>query len=66
MSILDMKDVFFVRNGRAIVRNLSWTIRAGEHWALLGANGSGKTTLLKLITAYEWATKGRISVLDKV
>ena len=27
----------------------TWTIRAGESWALLGPNGSGKTTLLSLI-----------------
>lgn len=66
MSILEMRDVHFLRQGRAIVDDLSWTIEDGEHWALLGANGSGKTTLLKLITAYEWASSGRISVLGKV
>ncbi len=32
-----------------ILRDVSWTIHAGRHWALLGANGSGKSTLLSLI-----------------
>jgi molybdate transport system ATP-binding protein len=39
-----------VRYGdKTILHDLSWTIRAGESWALLGPNGSGKTTLLSLI-----------------
>jgi molybdate transport system ATP-binding protein len=39
-----------VRYGDAVIlRNINWTIRAGESWALLGPNGSGKTTLLSLI-----------------
>ena len=39
-----------VRYGNSVIlRNLNWTIRAGESWALLGPNGSGKTTLLSLI-----------------
>jgi len=39
-----------VRYGRTVIlRDLNWTIRAGESWALLGPNGSGKTTLLSLI-----------------
>ena len=32
-----------------ILDDVSWTMRRGEHWALLGPNGSGKTTLLSLI-----------------
>jgi molybdate transport system ATP-binding protein len=39
-----------VRYGAAtILRDINWTVRAGESWALLGPNGSGKTTLLSLI-----------------
>ena len=36
---------------RTLFKNLSWTIRQGEKWALTGGNGSGKSTLLSLITA---------------
>ena len=32
-----------------ILDNITWTMRQGEHWALVGPNGSGKTTLLSLI-----------------
>jgi molybdate transport system ATP-binding protein len=39
-----------VRYGdNVILRDINWTIRAGQSWALLGPNGSGKTTLLSLI-----------------
>ena len=40
-----------VRYGRVtILRDVSWNVRRGESWAVLGPNGSGKTTLLSLIT----------------
>src|SRR6266542_1331200 len=34
---------------RPILRDVSWTVRAGERWAVLGPNGSGKSTLLSLL-----------------
>lgn len=41
-----------IRYGQhTILRDLSWTVHRGEHWALEGANGSGKSTLLSLICA---------------
>ncbi len=61
--IVECDRVCFVRGGREILRDVSWKIEPGQHWALLGANGSGKTTILKLITGYEWPTSGRVSVL---
>ena len=63
--ILSVNNVHFVRNHRAILNGVTWTINPGEHWAILGANGSGKTTLLKLVTGYEWATEGTIEVLGE-
>ncbi|MBQ9076676.1 MAG: ATP-binding cassette domain-containing protein [Muribaculaceae bacterium] len=51
-------DVAFSLNGcnvrygdREILRDVSWTVRAGECWALAGPNGSGKSTLLSLVHA---------------
>jgi zinc transport system ATP-binding protein len=35
--------------GRPALSPVSWSIRRGEIWALLGRNGSGKTTLLRTL-----------------
>src|SRR4051794_15992956 len=46
-----------------ILRNVSWSIARGEHWALLGANGSGKTSLLHTLCAYLFPSEGTVDVL---
>lgn len=48
---------------RVILDGIDWSVRAGEHWALLGANGAGKTTLLKLLGAVMHPTAGSVEVL---
>jgi molybdate transport system ATP-binding protein len=35
--------------GRSVLRTVDWTVRRGEHWALVGPNGAGKSTLLSLV-----------------
>jgi len=47
---LEMNDVTVRHGNRCILKNLNWTVRAGEHWGVLGPNGAGKTTLLNLIS----------------
>ena len=42
------------RNGRHVLKDLSWVIRPGERWVLAGGNGAGKTQLLKLIAGAVW------------
>ena len=64
-EILSYKNVSFRRDGREILKNISWEIKKGENWALLGLNGSGKSTLLSMIPAYTFATSGEVSVFEK-
>ena len=45
------------------VNNLSFSIKEGELFGLLGPNGSGKTTTVKLLTGQLKPTKGNATVL---
>lgn len=44
------------------VQDVSFQVRKGEAWALVGTNGSGKSTLLKAISGILKPYKGSISV----
>ena len=47
--LVHMQGVRVAYNGTAVLEAVDWTVRAGEHWALVGPNGAGKTTLLGLL-----------------
>jgi len=49
--VLKFNDVSIRYGERTILKNLNWTVRQGEHWALTGENGCGKSTLLSLVCA---------------
>jgi ABC-2 type transport system ATP-binding protein len=44
------------------VNNVSFSVRAGEIFALIGPNGSGKTTIIKIIAGLLQSTKGEVKV----
>jgi len=48
-----------------VLEDVSWQVRAGERWALLGANGAGKTTLLGIAGAVSFPSSGRAEVLGR-
>ncbi len=48
------------------VKDVSFKVRAGEAWGLIGTNGSGKSTLLKAISGILKPYKGSISINGSV
>jgi len=63
--ILDVTGLWVVRGSTTILDNVSWQVRPGENWVILGANGSGKTSLLKTLTGFLTPTAGGITVLGQ-
>jgi iron complex transport system ATP-binding protein len=63
--ILEVSGLRIQRGSTLILDNLSWCVRPGQHWVILGANGSGKTSLLSALAGYLTPTAGTIAVLGR-
>lgn len=50
-EVVKMNNVSIRYGARTILKDLTWTVRNGERWALSGQNGAGKSTLLSLVCA---------------
>ena len=44
-----------------LLKDVTFTIAAGDRWGIIGRNGTGKTTLFKLITGAQQPTTGSIA-----
>jgi phospholipid/cholesterol/gamma-HCH transport system ATP-binding protein len=64
-AVVDVRDVHYEVDGRAIFSGLDIRARRGRITAVMGPSGTGKTTLLRLITAQVAATSGTVSVFGK-
>lgn len=62
---LHLDQIVMRRGGTTILDGVSFTVRPGERWLILGANGSGKTTLMRVAALYEHPTAGTVDVLGE-
>jgi iron complex transport system ATP-binding protein len=63
-TVLSLEDIAFRREDAHALRGVTWRVRAGEHWAVLGPNGSGKTTLMMIAAGYLPSSGGRTYLVD--
>lgn len=59
-NLVEIKDLTFYRNDRAIFKNLNLNIKEGGITAIMGPSGSGKTTILKIISALLYPDSGEV------
>lgn len=65
-AVLELAEVT-VRRGRAtLLDRVSWVVREGERWILLGANGAGKTTLMQVAAAQMHPSSGAVGILGEL
>jgi ABC-type polar amino acid transport system ATPase subunit len=61
-AALAVRELHVARGSRAVLRGVSFAVRAGEICALMGVSGAGKTTALRAVAALEPFDAGGIAV----
>ena len=56
---MNLKKVY---NKKVAVDDISFQLKEGEVFGLLGVNGAGKSTTFKMLTNYEKPTSGYIEI----
>lgn len=54
--LIELERCSLILDGEPVLDEVSFTIRHGERWVLIGPNGSGKTFLLKMLRGDVWPT----------
>lgn len=56
--LLQLRHATVYVDRSAVLHDITWTWRHGEHWMLHGGNGAGKSTLLRLLAGDEYPAHG--------
>lgn len=60
---LILTGVSLVRDGRAILDDITWSVGLDERWVVLGPNGCGKTSLIRIAALRLHPSAGEVEVL---
>src|ERR1019366_10726516 len=63
MAAIEVEGLFKSYGTVDAVRGVSFQVREGGVFALLGANGAGKTTTLEILEGHRRRSGGRVAVL---
>ncbi len=64
-TVISFQNVTKILSGRPVIDNVSFDIRCGEIFVIMGCSGSGKSTLLRLMTGVLTPDSGRILIKGK-
>ncbi|MBA4399469.1 MAG: glycerol-3-phosphate ABC transporter ATP-binding protein [Anaerolinea sp.] len=65
MGQLEVQNLVKSYGSKEVIANISFSVRDGEFFVLLGPSGGGKSTILKVISGIEKADSGRILLADR-
>lgn len=64
MALVSMKDASLGYEGKSVLRDVSFSISAGDYLCIVGENGSGKSTLMKTVLGLLPPIQGKIEFGD--
>lgn len=64
-NIVDVKHFEMKFNGKKVIKDLSFTVKEGEVFGLLGSNGSGKTTTIRALLGLYQPSGGELLINGK-
>jgi iron complex transport system ATP-binding protein len=65
-AVLELAEVTIRRGDATLLDRVTWVVKDGERWVVLGSNGAGKTTLLQVAAAQLYPTSGALGVLGEL
>ncbi len=64
-TAVEFHGVSFSYGEKKVLNNVSFTLKAGEHLAIVGGSGGGKSTLIKLMESFYTPQSGEITYFGK-
>lgn len=66
MPLITLEQISLVREGRAVLRDISWEVGENEQWGIVGPNGSGKTLLMQIVRGRLPYSSGMLSYSHRI
>jgi len=60
MAIINCENLSFAYDGKTVLEEVSFSLKAGDYLCVVGENGSGKSTLIKGLLGIKEPSKGKI------
>lgn len=60
MSLIELKNISLEDHQQAILQNVSFSIKSGQHTSISGPSGSGKSTILRLMALLLEPSEGKV------
>ena len=64
MAQIICKDLSLGYDSNVIVKNLNFTVNAGDYLCIVGENGSGKSTLMRTLLSLQKSISGKLEFSD--
>ena len=64
MSLITCQDLSLGYDSRIILRDLNYTVSAGDYLCIVGENGSGKSTLIRTLLGLQAPLGGKVLMGD--